>query len=207
MNIRDNHTKRRLPLFFIDLNPSANNKDVYDIKRLQQAIVTVEPPRKSKTLVQCTRCQEFGHTKNYCCKPFRCVKCPGNHETAKCTKDITAPPTCSLCGENHPANYKGCRIYLEAINKRRSPQAPSRNPNLIEENQRKYRRTSTNSSYADITKNRTTSQPPQDQGNQELNQATSMIEKSFERLETLLTKQAEQLTLLINLLTKLVSKM
>jgi len=28
-----------------------------------------------------------------------------------CTKDPTAPATCALCGEDHPASYKGCVIY------------------------------------------------------------------------------------------------
>lgn len=38
----------RLPLFFVDLEPQANNKDIYDIKNLCYHIIKVEPPRKNK---------------------------------------------------------------------------------------------------------------------------------------------------------------
>ena len=53
----------------------------------------------------------LGHTKTYCARPFVCVKCGGDHDTAECAKDPTSPPTCALCGGAHPANYKGCDGY------------------------------------------------------------------------------------------------
>jgi hypothetical protein len=48
---------------------------------------------------------------NYCSRPYVCVKCGDEHNTALCTKDPTAPATCALCGGAHPASYKGCVIY------------------------------------------------------------------------------------------------
>lgn len=50
------------------------------------------------------------HTKNYCCKPPKCVKCAGDHETIKCTKQDNELPKCCNCGQNHPASYRGCQV-------------------------------------------------------------------------------------------------
>lgn len=74
----------------------------------------MEDPRKSNDIPQCTRCQQYGHTKNNCMRPYRCVKCAEGHKTIDCPKkDRTTPATCTLCRGSHPANYKGCQIYKE----------------------------------------------------------------------------------------------
>jgi hypothetical protein len=73
--------------------------------------ITVEAPRPKKHIVQCTRCQSYGHTKAYCAKPYACVKWGGNHNTTTCTKTLNTPAKCALCGGNHPASYKGCDVY------------------------------------------------------------------------------------------------
>jgi hypothetical protein len=73
--------------------------------------IAVEAPRKKNYIVQCTRCQSYGHTKSYCSRPYVCVKCGGKHNSTLCTKDPAAPATCALCGGEHPASYKGCIIY------------------------------------------------------------------------------------------------
>ena len=73
--------------------------------------IIVEAPRKKNHIVQCTRCQFYGHTKSYCSRPYVCVKCGGEHNTTLCTKDPAAPATCALCGGQHPASYKGCIIH------------------------------------------------------------------------------------------------
>ena len=73
--------------------------------------ITVEAPRKKKSIVRCTRCQSYGHTKTCCARTFVCVKCGGDHDTADFSKDLVSPPTCALCGGAHPANYKRCDVY------------------------------------------------------------------------------------------------
>lgn len=45
-NIRNNKTKTPLPLFFVDLEPSPNNKDIYKIDLLLNAKIKIEPPKK-----------------------------------------------------------------------------------------------------------------------------------------------------------------
>ena len=48
----------------------------------------------------------------------RCVKCREDHLTAECTmaKTSTSKCRCVNCGdEDHPASYKGCPQYKEAM--------------------------------------------------------------------------------------------
>ncbi|PNF32300.1 hypothetical protein B7P43_G16327 [Cryptotermes secundus] len=100
-------------MHFVDLEPKENNKTIYNIDFICSTIITVEAPRKKNITAQCTRCQNYGHTKTYCTRPFMCVKCGGDHNTTMCRKSPNTPATCGLCGGAHPANYKGCDIYLK----------------------------------------------------------------------------------------------
>ena len=72
-------------------------------------MVKIEAVKKSK----CKGCQSFGHTINFYGKPPRCVKCTGCHSTKDCDKPANTKPKCVNCGENNPANYRGCIIAKE----------------------------------------------------------------------------------------------
>jgi hypothetical protein len=109
-NIRHRVTKEPLPMHFVDLEPKDNNKTIYNLDFICNTIITIEAPRKKNIIVQCTRCQDYGHTKTYCTRPFMCVKC-GEHNTTVCRKKTYTPAKCGLCGGAHPANYKECDIY------------------------------------------------------------------------------------------------
>lgn len=75
INILENRIKLPLPLFFIELQQKDNNKEIYNIKKLVNTIITFEQPYKKRDIFQCTRCQAYGHTKNYCFRNPRYVKC------------------------------------------------------------------------------------------------------------------------------------
>ena len=45
VNAHQRLTKEPLNLFFVDLEPAANNKDVYNITALQNKIILIEHPR------------------------------------------------------------------------------------------------------------------------------------------------------------------
>ena len=98
-------------MFFVDLYPSPSNKEVYEIQYINNAIVTIEPERKVNNIVQCHRCQQYGHTKSYCTKSFTCVKRSLGYPTAECKKSIDEPPRCVNCLNHHTANYKGSQVY------------------------------------------------------------------------------------------------
>jgi len=90
-----------------------NIQKIYEITDIRGMRVEVTPYRKTKLLPQCKNCQSWGHTKSYCHKEPRCVKCAGKHSTDSCKKPKEIPPKCYNCGENHPANYRGCVVAKE----------------------------------------------------------------------------------------------
>jgi hypothetical protein len=90
--------------------------------------IVVEAPRKKTSIVQCTRCQSYGHTKTYCSRPFVCVKCGGDQDMTVCTKDPATLATCAICGGAHPANYKGCDVYRRLQTARGAPAPRPRPP-------------------------------------------------------------------------------
>jgi PAX-interacting protein 1 len=55
-NIKQSRTNIPLSLFFVDLKPSANNKDIYQIETLHYTKVKFEPPRPKRTIPQCSKC-------------------------------------------------------------------------------------------------------------------------------------------------------
>ncbi|KAL1123506.1 hypothetical protein AAG570_002584 [Ranatra chinensis] len=118
-NVLHPKTKERLPLFFVDLEPASNNSDIFKIPKIYFSSIRVEEPHKRRDIVQCTRCQQYRHTKGYCNRPARCVRCGRDHDSATCEKSRDTPATCALCGGDHPANYKGCTVYkdLQKISK------------------------------------------------------------------------------------------
>lgn len=73
---------------------------------------------------QCSNCQKFGHGTQNCLRPAACVRCAGAHSSTSCpllpiddNVEIKKIPDdkvkCALCGENHTANYRQCKIRLE----------------------------------------------------------------------------------------------
>ncbi|CAH2208049.1 jg26164 [Pararge aegeria aegeria] len=113
VNIRHRATKEPLPVFYVDLEPKPNNKAIFDVKYLNNMKITFEAPYKKKEIIQCKRCQRFGHSKNQCFRPYRCVKCGSAHPTTTCTKKPDTEATCANCDEKHPASYKGCKVYKQ----------------------------------------------------------------------------------------------
>jgi hypothetical protein len=89
-NVKQRVTKKPLPIHFIDIKPSGNNKEIYNINTLLNTIVQFEAPHAKREIPQCMRCQQFEHTQNDCRKNQRCVKCAAQHLTSECprkTKD------------------------------------------------------------------------------------------------------------------------
>ncbi|PNF32015.1 hypothetical protein B7P43_G06576 [Cryptotermes secundus] len=85
INARSRMTKVPLNLFFVDSEPASNNKEIYKLAKLQNKTIWGKPPRKTKGIPQCMRCQQYGHTRSYCNKPYVCVKCGGSHSTQSCS--------------------------------------------------------------------------------------------------------------------------
>ena len=134
---------------------SFDAKKTYNLKTFLNTVVKVEPPRVSKWIPQFKSCQGFNHTKNYCSKPPRCVKCAGKHSTEECNTSVNQKPKCVNFGEEHLANYRGCLVAKE-LQKLRNKQAFSSNsvPRQSTEAARiPAIRVNPSVSYAKVTKN------------------------------------------------------
>lgn len=114
--IKSRSSKEPLNLFEIELEKcdEASVEEFLQLKMLGNQLITVEKLLR-KDVSQCHRCQKLGHTKNYCLRPFACVKCAGNHPTTECKKLKNVKPKCANCSGEHTANYKGCITYKEAL--------------------------------------------------------------------------------------------
>lgn len=113
-NMKQAGTGNPLHMFVVELLPKQNNKDIYNIKNLLHCSVKFEAPIPKRTIPQCSNCLTYGHTKAYCRRKPRCIKCAGNHASAECSRKVRSDDVkCALCDGNHPANYKGCSIYKE----------------------------------------------------------------------------------------------
>lgn len=123
-------------VILIELEPtteSAKTHPIFELKRLLNMVITVEEPKKNNQPKQCFNCQEYGHTKNRCFLAPICAICSDKHLTNQCDKDKSdkSAKLCNNCGENHTANWKGCKVYqvlLERLNpKQRREQRTANN--------------------------------------------------------------------------------
>ena len=134
-NILQRGSKRPTSLFSIELETSPNNKEIYSVQFLSNCKISFEPPHHKRTIPQCSNCQKYGHTKNFCNLNAVCVKCAGKHKTIDCPKNNNEnSPKCALCSGNHTANYKGCEIYknlkIQRFSKVQNKKQNVENPNI-----------------------------------------------------------------------------
>lgn len=98
----------------LTFNNQEKVEDIYNIKTTLSMKVKIEPLNKTTNLIpQCKKCQGYNHTQTYSSREPRYVKCAGKHLTATCTVRKNTPPKCVNCKEQHPANYRGCKIAKE----------------------------------------------------------------------------------------------
>ena len=113
--------KRRythLPLFMLSFDKDTTAKKVFEIRYICNMKITIEALKRNNQIPQCKNCQEFNHTNKYCNKIPKCVKCGEKHLTSDCKKALHTNPKCANCGGNHPANFRGCEVFLKIQKKR-----------------------------------------------------------------------------------------
>lgn len=120
--IKNQHNGKALNLFELELEKCDDShiQSLLQLKRIGNQQVSVEELIRRNT-PQCHRCQQFGHTKNYCLRPFICVKCAGSHPSTSCTKSKNVEPKCANCNGKHTANYRGCLTYKNATRNKAHP--------------------------------------------------------------------------------------
>lgn len=164
--------------------------------------------------MQCKRCQRFGHTKNQCFRPFRCVKCGNEHPTSSCTKTPDTDATCANCQEKHPASYKGCAKYKQYKDKILKTKLTSKENNptrdtkatktLDQTAKQKIRQINSTEkrSYAEATKNR----PPMEELSNQRN-LPDRLELMFAKFQQIMISMMDKMMdRMIQLVTSLVTK-
>lgn len=107
--------KKKTPLnmFMVTFENKEDIDKIYKISHILGCRVDVQAIKGSNLIPQCKRCQSFGHTRTYCSRQSRCVKCAGKHATSECGKTKDMEAKCVNCGGNHPASYRGCIVAKE----------------------------------------------------------------------------------------------
>jgi hypothetical protein len=62
-NIKQYRTKLPLSMFFVELKPAPNIKDIFTVEYIQQCKIKFEPPKHKKDIAQCANCQRYGPSK------------------------------------------------------------------------------------------------------------------------------------------------
>lgn len=221
-NILEARTKKPLPLFFIELQQKENNKDIYKIKSLSNTIITFEQPYKKRDIAQCTRCQAYGHTKNYCFRGPRCVKCAEKHLTTDCPRQQKFNEVkCYNCGGNHPASYKGCEVRKQ-IQQKFFPKLREKkikeNDKSSNQNNEQTSRTSLNTvqpnlSYAQALRENMINQlhPQINDTNNNLPQTLTVTaiteQQTNNKLEDMIMQLIKKMDSMLNLLMTVITKM
>lgn len=97
-----------LPAPLVLLEISREYKSIYDLDECCGLMVKIESLRTRNAIIQCHRCQQFGHTQHNCRIQAKCMKCAQEHFTFECTKPTTTPPMCSNCGGEHLSTFIKC---------------------------------------------------------------------------------------------------
>ena len=204
-NITHQKTKQPLPMFFVELKPAPNNKDIFNVEYLQQCKIKFEPPRQKREIVQCAKCQRYGHTKNYCYQKPRCVKCAGDHLTEHCQrKERSCDVKCVLCSGNHPANYKGCTVYKQ-LQQQNFPPLRTKQYTLPAPIGR-YQQTQPGMTFSQAVKQQYTPATPTQAPI--ANQPNPIQQKSdTQELQAMMKDLMAQMNTMLNLLTTLLTKM
>ena len=134
----ENNQNIKLPLFILELQNTAQAREIYNLNRLLYTVVSVESYRPRSGMKQCYRCQRFNHTFPGCKLTPRCLLCAENHEHKDCPIKAQAVDNksllkCANCNEKgHVASYRQCKSYVEALelyNKPRNSPVNNRNNN------------------------------------------------------------------------------
>ena len=196
-NVKHRITKAPLPMFMIELTPNTHNKHIYNVQYLMHCKISFEPPRPKRTIPQCANCQQYGHTKSYCHRLPKCVKCAGSHLTANCSRSTRSDTVkCVLCSGNHPANYKGCSVYQDLKKSKQPNPTIRKNVNApIIRSQESNANINNTESYADKLRQ-----------NQHEENATNTNSNDMKGMMQMLQQIMQQLMTLTNLLVNIMPK-
>lgn len=176
-------------MFILTFDSSEDVNKFHAIKHILQCKVEILPFKSSKLITQCKNCQAYGHTQRYCAKEARCVKCAGKHHTKDCTKPKDVKPKCIHCGEQHPANYRGCKVAVE-LQKIRNKALNKKKPDRVHPSVAK--KTNENFTFANAVTNESNVDKKERQSNN-IEQTLQLILSKLEKQEKFISSFDERL--------------
>lgn len=78
------------------------------LKHCCNVSVQLEPLKQRPGVIQCHKCQLFGHSQKNCWSKYKCMKCAEEHSTHLCTKPSTTEATCANCQGRHISTSTNC---------------------------------------------------------------------------------------------------
>lgn len=115
-----NSEEEEIPsVFRVSFSNRAVNLDMLQTKYSTLGCIEVEWEKHQKEVkvLQCYRCQGFGHLSTRCNYAYTCVKCAGDHGPANCRRhgkdSKSVALKCANCDEDHAANFRGCKARME----------------------------------------------------------------------------------------------
>lgn len=113
-----NISSRNLPIFSVQFEKETSREEIRKVKFVCFCKVTWEPPRSKAEIVQCYKCQQFGHIAKNCFKKEICAICAKEHNTTACVNPSKIK--CTNCGESHRADDRACEFHKRASKKKSS---------------------------------------------------------------------------------------
>lgn len=106
--------------------------------------IRVDSQKIRTGVIQCHRCQSFGHNQLRCQQQPRCVRCGKNQHTQTCINAKNIQTSCANCRGPHLANH---RRYRD-LPKNTRPENRHRQPNQPQQRQQKPANMREGTSYA-----------------------------------------------------------
>lgn len=125
------------PTYLVTTLNNTTLQDLQTIKHVNYTRVSWERHINKKGIIQCHRCQRWGHATLNCRMNIKCLKCAGEHLTNLCVKTLDVPAKCANCDGAHPANSVTCPVYvyrirtLEASRQSRGQQSRQEQPRYV----------------------------------------------------------------------------
>lgn len=114
----DNGITIKLPIYIVCFAPNTNKTNVFSVKSVCHCLIVWEKYKSKIQILQCYKCQSFGHSSKNCFKTPKCVKCAGPHPSSDCIDSTSVVIKCANCGEPHSANNKACSVFKKVCEKR-----------------------------------------------------------------------------------------
>lgn len=118
--------------WLVQFDPNTDMSKLNEKRLICNVAVRYEKPTSKLELMQCRNCKLFQHSHTSCFRPFRCIKCPNDHEQGKCELPSSSKPHCVNCKGDHPANAPICPYYLRLLERVKGGKSET-NQNVIEQ--------------------------------------------------------------------------